>query len=122
MFLRRLHPLMPELELSSAERSLARAPGTRTCRKNSKYPHTPEESGRDSAHPQIPEESGRDSAYPQIPEELRKRFRTPANSGRASEETPHTRKFRKSFRGCVRHIRHLFFPTICAEVSGKWRR
>src|SRR5947199_6310348 len=23
------------------------------------------------------------------------------------------------FRGCVRHLRHLFFPTICSEVSGK---
>src|SRR4051794_14526445 len=31
-------------------------------------------------------------------------------------------KWRRGTHECVRHLRHLFFPTICAEVSGKCRR
>src|SRR3982751_435019 len=28
--------------------------------------------------------------------------------------------WRRVTQGCVRHLRHLFFPTVCAEVSGKY--
>ena len=31
-------------------------------------------------------------------------------------------KWRRGTQECVRHLRHLFFPTVCAEVSGKCRR